>query len=31
VHKLLGWCSATDLALTSVTGLLFYYFAFIAL
>jgi len=30
VHKLLGWCSATDLALTSVTGLLFYYFAFIA-
>jgi putative membrane protein len=30
VHKLLGWCSATDLALTSATGLLFYYFAFIA-
>jgi putative membrane protein len=30
VHKLLGWCSATDLALTSVTGLLFYYFAFVA-
>jgi putative membrane protein len=30
VHKVLGWCSATDLALTSVTGLLFYYFAFIA-
>jgi putative membrane protein len=30
VHKLLGWCSATDLALTSVTGLLFYYYAFIA-
>jgi hypothetical protein len=30
VHKLLGWCSAADLALTSVTGLLFYYFAFIA-
>jgi putative membrane protein len=30
LHKLLGWCSATDLALTSATGLLFYYFAFIA-
>ncbi|HXY34728.1 MAG TPA: DUF420 domain-containing protein, partial [Planctomycetaceae bacterium] len=30
VHKLLGWCSATDLALTSATGLVFYYFAFIA-
>jgi hypothetical protein len=30
VHKWLGWTSATDLALTSVTGLLFYYFAFIA-
>ncbi|HEV3300141.1 MAG TPA: DUF420 domain-containing protein [Planctomycetaceae bacterium] len=30
VHKLLGWCSASDLALTSATGLLFYYFAFIA-
>jgi putative membrane protein len=30
VHKWLGWTSAADLALTSVTGLLFYYFAFIA-
>ena len=27
-HKLLGWLSALDLTLTSVTGLLFYYFAF---
>ena len=30
VHKFLGWCSASDLALTSATGLLFYYFAFVA-
>jgi len=30
LHKFLGWSSATDLALTSATGLLFYYFAFIA-
>ncbi len=30
LHKFLGWCSAGDLALTSATGLLFYYFAFIA-
>jgi putative membrane protein len=30
LHKLLGWCSTTDLALTSATGLLFYYFAFVA-
>ena len=28
-HKLLGWLSSIDLALTSVTGLIFYYFAFI--
>jgi putative membrane protein len=30
LHKWLGWSSAIDLALTSATGLLFYYFAFIA-
>jgi len=30
LHKMLGWTSAADLTLTSVTGLLFYYFAFIA-
>ena len=30
LHKFLGWCSAGDLALTSATGLLFYYFAFVA-
>lgn len=29
-HKLLGWASTVDLVLTSVTGLIFYYFAFIA-
>ncbi len=29
-HKTLGWISAIDLTLTSVTGLLFYYLAFIA-
>jgi putative membrane protein len=28
-HKRLGWTSAADLAMTSVTGLLFYYFAFV--
>ena len=28
-HKRLGWTSAIDLAMTSVTGLLFYYFAFV--
>jgi putative membrane protein len=28
-HKRLGWTSAVDLAMTSVTGLLFYYFAFV--
>jgi hypothetical protein len=27
-HKWLGWTSAIDLTLTSVTGLLFYYFTF---
>lgn len=30
LHKLLGWSSAIDLVLTSATGLLFYYTAFIA-
>ncbi len=29
LHKRLGWISTIDLVLTSVTGLLFYYFAFI--
>ena len=28
-HKLLGWLSTVDLVLTSVTGLVFYYFAFV--
>ncbi|MEX0716204.1 MAG: DUF420 domain-containing protein [Planctomycetaceae bacterium] len=28
-HKLLGWLSTIDLGLTSVTGLAFYYFAFV--
>jgi putative membrane protein len=28
-HKRLGWTSAIDLAMTSVTGLVFYYFAFV--
>ncbi len=28
-HKLLGWLSTIDLTLTSVTGLIFYYFAFV--
>lgn len=28
-HKRLGWTSAVDLAMTSVTGLLFYFFAFV--
>lgn len=27
-HKLLGWASAIDITLTSITGLVFYYFAF---
>ena len=30
LHKKLGWISAVDITLTSVTGLLFYYYAFIA-
>ncbi len=30
VHKSLGWLSVIDLVLTSVTGLIFYYRAFIA-
>jgi putative membrane protein len=30
VHKCLGWISAIDLTLTSATGLLFYYFAFVS-
>lgn len=29
LHKLLGWASTVDLTLTSVTGLWFYYFAFV--
>jgi len=30
LHKTLGWLSTLDLVLTSVTGLVFYYFAFVA-
>ena len=30
LHKTLGWLSTADIALTSVTGLAFYYLAFIA-
>ena len=30
LHKKLGWISAIDITLTSVTGLVFYYYAFIA-
>ncbi len=30
LHKTLGWISTIDLTLTSITGLLFYYLAFIA-
>jgi hypothetical protein len=30
LHKKLGWLSTMDLLLTSVTGLMFYYMAFIA-
>jgi putative membrane protein len=30
LHKKLGWISAIDITLTSITGLIFYYFAFIA-
>ena len=29
VHSLLGWASTIDITLTSVTGLLFYYMAFV--
>ena len=29
LHKTLGWLSTIDLVLTSVTGLVFYYFAFV--
>lgn len=29
VHKTLGWLATVDITLTSVTGLIFYYFAFI--
>jgi putative membrane protein len=28
-HKVLGWASAIDITLTSITGLIFYYFAFV--
>lgn len=30
LHKMLGWISTIDIVLTSVTGLVFYYFAFVA-
>jgi hypothetical protein len=30
LHKVLGWSSTIDLVMTSVTGLIFYYFAFVA-
>lgn len=30
LHKVLGWASTVDITLTSVTGLAFYYFAFVA-
>lgn len=30
LHKKLGWLSAVDITLTSITGLAFYYYAFIA-
>ena len=30
LHKKLGWISAIDITLTSVTGLTFYYYAFVA-
>lgn len=30
IHKPLAWISTIDLVLTSVTGLVFYYFAFVA-
>lgn len=28
-HKILGWASAVDITLTSITGLIFYFFAFV--
>ncbi len=31
LHKVLGWASTVDITLTSVTGLLFYYVAFVRL
>jgi len=30
VHKILGWLCSIDIVLTSVTGLLFYFFAFVS-
>lgn len=30
LHKKLGWIATIDIVLTSVTGLIFYYFAFVA-
>lgn len=30
LHKILGWVSTIDMTLTSVTGLLFYYLAFVS-
>jgi hypothetical protein len=30
IHKFLGWLSAIDITLTSLTGLVFYYLAFMA-
>lgn len=30
LHKTLGWISTIDIVLTSVTGLVFYYFGFVA-
>jgi hypothetical protein len=30
LHKKLGWASVVDLLLTTITGLAFYYFAFVA-
>jgi hypothetical protein len=30
LHKTLGWASTIDIVLTSITGLVFYYFAFAA-
>lgn len=28
-HRILGWCSTISLTFTSITGLIFYYFAFV--